>query len=47
MRLPFILLAFLLLSVAVHAQKINPNYDPALATELGADDYDMKILFKK
>jgi len=42
MRLPFILFAFLLLSAGVQAQNTNPNYDPALATELEADDYGMK-----
>lgn len=42
MRLPFMLLTYLLLSVGVYAQKTNPNYDSALATELGADDYGMK-----
>ncbi|MEO6683564.1 MAG: hypothetical protein ABIN48_12150 [Ginsengibacter sp.] len=25
------------------AQKTNPNYDSALATKLGADDYGMKV----
>ena len=42
MRLPFLLVACMLLSLSVLAQKTNPNYDPALASELGADDYGMK-----
>jgi uncharacterized protein YciI len=42
MRKPFILVAFMLLSVSLYAQQTNPNYDPALATVLGADDYGMK-----
>ena len=42
MKLPLILFAFMLLSVGVHAQNTNPNYDPDLAAELGADDYGMK-----
>lgn len=42
MRLPFILVAFMLMCVSVLAQQTNPNYDSALASELGADDYGMK-----
>jgi uncharacterized protein YciI len=42
MRLPFMLVACMLLSLSALAQKTNPNYDPALASELGADDYGMK-----
>lgn len=33
--------AFYLLAVSLTAQ--NPNYDPELAKELGADDYGMKM----
>lgn len=36
------LVACMLLSLSALAQKTNPNYDPALASELGADDYGMK-----
>lgn len=42
MRLLFTLFTFALLAAGVQAQNTNPNYDPALATELGADDYGMK-----
>lgn len=40
--MPFILFTFMLISIGLHGQNTNPNYDPALATELGADDYGMK-----
>lgn len=42
MRLLFTLFVFMLLPLGVMGQKTNPNYDPALATKLGADDYGMK-----
>lgn len=42
MKHPFIILAVLLSVTSAIAQKTNPNYDPELATKLGADDYGMK-----
>lgn len=33
---------FCLMAIAVIGQEVNPNYDPALAKQLGADDYGMK-----
>lgn len=39
---PFFILIIALLSITIHAQKNNPNYDAKLAKELGADDYGMK-----
>ena len=38
----YLILAVLLSVTTSIAQKINPNYDPELATKLGADDYGMK-----
>jgi uncharacterized protein YciI len=38
----YIILAILLSVTSSMAQKTNPNYDPELATKLGADDYGMK-----
>jgi len=38
----YIILAVLLTVTSTMAQKTNPNYDPELATKLGADDYGMK-----
>lgn len=38
----FLILAILLSVTSSMAQKTNPNYDPELATKLGADDYGMK-----
>jgi uncharacterized protein YciI len=42
MKQPFIILALILSFSLSFAQKTNPNYDPELATKLGADDYGMK-----
>lgn len=42
MRLLFILIVLMLLPIGLQGQKTNPNYDSALATKLGADDYGMK-----
>lgn len=33
---------FCLMAIAVIGQEVNSNYDPALAKQLGADDYGMK-----
>lgn len=33
---------FCLVAITVIGQEVNPNYDPALAKQLGADDYGMK-----
>jgi uncharacterized protein YciI len=38
----FTILAIILSVAPLLAQKTNPNYDPELATKLGADDYGMK-----
>lgn len=38
----YIILVVLLTVTSTMAQKTNPNYDPELATKLGADDYGMK-----
>lgn len=38
----YIILVVLLTVTYTMAQKTNPNYDPELATKLGADDYGMK-----
>lgn len=38
----FTLLLFILCTAPTICQKTNPNYDEALATKLGADDYGMK-----
>jgi uncharacterized protein len=42
MRSLFILTATLLLFINATGQIANPNYDSALASQLGADDYGMK-----
>lgn len=42
MKLFYLILAILLSVTSSMAQKTNPNYDPELATKLGADDYGMK-----
>jgi uncharacterized protein YciI len=42
MRHPIIILAIILSATTSFAQKTNPNYDPELATQLGADEYGMK-----
>jgi uncharacterized protein YciI len=42
MKHPFIILVLILSFSFSFAQKTNPNYDPELATKLGADDYGMK-----
>jgi len=42
MKLIYLILAVLLTVSSSMAQKTNPNYDPELATKLGADDYGMK-----
>jgi uncharacterized protein YciI len=42
MKHPFIILVLILSFSFSFAQKTNPNYDPELATNLGADDYGMK-----
>jgi uncharacterized protein YciI len=36
------ILAALISSLSINAQKTNPNYDAELASSLGADDYGMK-----
>ena len=38
----YIILVVLLTVTSTMAQKTNPDYDPELATKLGADDYGMK-----
>lgn len=42
MKYYIVFFAIILTSISVIAQKSNPNYDEALATKLGADDYGMK-----
>jgi uncharacterized protein YciI len=42
MKLIFSILIIIVLFNVANAQKTNPNYDPALAEELGADDYGMR-----
>jgi uncharacterized protein YciI len=42
MKLLFTFIVFTLLPLGVLGQNTNPNYDPDLATKLGADDYGMK-----
>lgn len=42
MKLIFAFAISILLSAAAMAQNTNPDYDAALATKLGADDYGMK-----
>lgn len=42
MKLMYTLGAALLITFSLSAQTANPKYDPALATQLGADDYGMK-----
>jgi uncharacterized protein YciI len=40
---PLLLLPFFLFAVfAAKGQEVNPNYDPSMARQLGADDYGMK-----
>lgn len=42
MKYIYILFGIILSMNVLYAQKTNPNYDEALANELGADDYGMK-----
>ena len=42
MKNVYVLLLIFCVSLAVYAQKANPNYDDNLAKKLGADDYGMK-----
>ena len=42
MKTLFLFFTFLILFQITSAQETNPNYDKALATKLGADDYGMK-----
>lgn len=39
----FCIVLFLTISIASPAQKVNPDYDSALAKKLDADDYGMKM----
>lgn len=41
-KLFFISMIAILINCSINAQTLNPDYDSALATKLGADDYGMK-----
>ncbi|RCH55000.1 hypothetical protein DJ568_11045 [Mucilaginibacter hurinus] len=42
MKKALVIISLAFFAVAANAQSKNPKYDPALAYELGADDYGMK-----